>query len=228
MMDTGNPWLLHFTHVDNLGGIAEHGLLADGMRPEPSVECAQSEIKQRRRGIAIPVGPEGTVADYAPFYFAPRSPMLYRIHSGGVPGYRYGQRPLVYLVTRASRVLMSGLPWVASDRNAAVATARFTDKAEVLPDHIDWSVMDAEYWHNTPEDGSRVQRRMAEFLVHSSVPWETFTQVYTYDEEVAERGAEVFRPARAPSAGDRQTPLVFLENEEEAATRLRQANRGRV
>ncbi|TXK43878.1 DarT ssDNA thymidine ADP-ribosyltransferase family protein [Nonomuraea sp. C10] len=57
-----------------------------------------------------------------------------------------------------------------TDRNAAVATARFTAQAKELPTHIDWEIMAAQYWANTAEDGFRMQRRMAELLVHGASP----------------------------------------------------------
>ncbi|MGV9374264.1 type II toxin-antitoxin system toxin DNA ADP-ribosyl transferase DarT [Nonomuraea sp. NPDC003707] len=185
MMDVQDPWLLHFTHVDNLGSVARTGLVADNLQPPLVVECAEQGIKELRRTRSVPLGPLGVVADYVPFYFAPRSPMLYRINSGGVRGYDQGQTPLVYLVTRLSAIAASNLAWVASDRNAALATARFTTTQRELATHIDWALMEAEYWANTDEDGSRVQRRMAELLVHERVPWMVFSRVYAHTESVA-------------------------------------------
>ncbi|PRY01649.1 uncharacterized protein DUF4433 [Allonocardiopsis opalescens] len=137
MMDIENPWLLHFTHVQNLPGIIAQGLLAGSREPDISIDCGEPDIKQRRRHRDVPIEPFGVVADYVPFYFAARSPMLRRIHGGGVRGYEHGQEPLVYLVTRLSRVISLGTPWVATDRNAALATARYTSAAMDIPTHID-------------------------------------------------------------------------------------------
>jgi hypothetical protein len=171
MIDTADPRLLHFTHVENLAGIAASGLVADQHKPTGTVECADLSIKERRRSQVVPAGPGGVVADYAPCYFAPRSPMLYRIHKGGVLTYSGRQDELVYLVSRVSRVRQHGLAWVATDRNAALTTAKYTDQAPRLPSHIDWEVMEALIWKDTPADGSRRERRMAEFLVHGALPW---------------------------------------------------------
>jgi len=72
------------------------------------------------------VGPRGVVADYLPFYFAPRSPMLYAIARDNVPEYTGGVDPLVYLVTTADRLGQLRLPMLFIDRNAVLATAHFT------------------------------------------------------------------------------------------------------
>jgi hypothetical protein len=60
------------------------------------------------------------VADYVPFYFAPRSPMLYKLHKGGVPNYTNGQDPLVYLVSSAEAVAAGGASFVFSGGVARV------------------------------------------------------------------------------------------------------------
>jgi ssDNA thymidine ADP-ribosyltransferase, DarT len=74
MMNTTDPRILHFTHVKNLAGIAGSGLVADQHKPAGTVECADLSIKERRRSQTVLAGPGGVVADYTPFYFAPRSP----------------------------------------------------------------------------------------------------------------------------------------------------------
>lgn len=191
MSDVSNPWLYHFTHINNLPGIIAKGLVADSGEPALSVECGERGIKNRRRETRVPIDPGGVVADYAPFYFAARSPMLYRIHCGGVAGYQRGQGELVYLMTRLSHVESRQLRWIATDRNAVVAPCDFVDTATRLEVHIDWGLMKAERWADTPDDGSRKQRRMAEFLVHQHVPWSVFSHVAVQTEEMAERVREV-------------------------------------
>ncbi|GGL33575.1 hypothetical protein GCM10014719_38450 [Planomonospora parontospora subsp. antibiotica] len=185
--------MYHFTHVDNLPGITTKGLLADGRNPHVSVECAEPGIKERRRSNRVPIGPGGVVADYVPFYFAPRSPMLYRIHKGGVSGYQRSQDELIYLVTRLSRIQAYNLSWVASDLNAALATATFTDQASELETHLDHEVLEAKLWANTPEDGSRMQRRMAELLVYEHVPWGAFSHVAVRSDSSTRRVSDLLK-----------------------------------
>lgn len=117
------------------------------------------------------------MADYAPFYFAARSPMLRSIVGGQVSCYGSDQSHLVYLVTRLSQVQRQGLMWVATDRNAVLGTAKFTSEVSALPHHVDWPLMEARYWGNTVDDGSRRERRMAELLVHGTVPWPLFSHL---------------------------------------------------
>ena len=116
--------------------------------------------------------PGGVVADYVPFYFAPRSPMLYRIscdHRDGVPGrYPGGEDPLVYLVSSVDRVAASGRPWLATDGNAAAAVSRFAGGD--LTGLVDWPLMGETYWANDTADPDRERRRMAELLVHRRLP----------------------------------------------------------
>ncbi|NDU74146.1 DUF4433 domain-containing protein [Actinomadura sp. DSM 109109] len=199
-----DPWLLHFTHLDNLAEIARTGLLSDkGRRPDVH-ECGQPSIKERRRKRAVPVPPGGAVADYAPFYFAARSPMLRSILGGKVERYDSDQTHLIYLVTRLSKVVNAGLAWVATDRNAVLNTAKFTSDASKLADHVDWEIMKARYWGNTADDGFRRERRMAELLVYEAVPWDVFTHLAVC---CGDRAVEV----REQLAGARPIPRVLVK-----------------
>ena len=45
-----------------------------------TTEVGQPDIKLKRRHRVVPIDPGGVVADYVPFYFAARSPMLGSIH----------------------------------------------------------------------------------------------------------------------------------------------------
>jgi hypothetical protein len=194
--------VLHFTHLDHLRAVVQHGLLSDTTAQEKgllSVEIGNREIKARRRRRPVPLPPGGTGADYVPLYFAPRSPMLYAIHRGNVPEYSGGTDPLVYLVTTVERLLDLGCTVLTTDRNAVLDFATFRQGASGL-DEIDWQLMKATMWNNTVEEPDRMERRMAECLVHRVVPWEAFTEMHVRTEARRAQGEAVLKSmgARTP------------------------------
>src|SRR6266496_4939159 len=137
-------WVMHFTHVANLPGIARHGLLADtAARRSPSfqVEVGNQAIKDTRRRRPVPLPPYGVVADYVPFYFGARSPMMYVIDKGGVPTYTGGCDELVYLVSSVERLVELGLPTLFTDRNAALEFATYAADPAELNSLVDWRLM---------------------------------------------------------------------------------------
>lgn len=166
--------IVHFTHVRNLPGILAAGCLhADNQvdrRSALTVEAADLEIKSSRRMIRVGLAPFGCVADYVPFYFAPRSPMLYKLAMGGVPTYTEGQDPLIYLVSTVGAITVAGLRWLFSDGNCAATVTQMFDDPGLLDSVVDWPLMAARMWSNTADDPDRMRRRMAEFLVHERVP----------------------------------------------------------
>ncbi|MDR1511963.1 MAG: DUF4433 domain-containing protein [Propionibacteriaceae bacterium] len=192
----------HFTHVSNLAGIVRDGLLCDSaVSGSLQHEAGDQQIKRRRRQKAVPCDSGGVVADYVPFYFAPRSPMMYRITNphgragGGVATYGRPPHELVYLVSSVERLRRAGLTLVLSDRNAATEYATFCDDPGrwFAEGFIDWAVMRATYWSNTPDDPDRMERRMAECLVHRRVPWDAVASVATHDVAVARQARAAFQ-----------------------------------
>lgn len=169
-----NRPLYHFTHLRNLPGILERGYVGcDRLVREQGalqVDCGDQDIKRRRRSRKVDCPPGGVVADYVPFYFAPRSPMLYKIDKGSVPTYPEGQDPLIYLVTTPARLESAGSSGVFSDGNCAADITAFDNDLARLGTHVDWPLMAAERWNNTGEDPDRMRRRMAEFLVPERLP----------------------------------------------------------
>nr|WP_243717767.1 DarT ssDNA thymidine ADP-ribosyltransferase family protein [Actinomadura sp. KC345] len=127
------PGTIHGSCISHIWTISRRsrvrGLRSDKGRRPGVRECGQPSIKERRGKRPVPVPPGGAVADYAPFYFAARSPMLRSILGGKVERYDRDQTHLIYLVTRLSKVVGAGLYWVATDRNAVLDTAKFTSDA---------------------------------------------------------------------------------------------------
>jgi hypothetical protein len=140
----------------NLPGILAAGCLrADNLVDRSSglqVEAADLDIKASRKSVQVPLAPHGCVADYVPFYFAPRSPMLYRLYKGGVPNYAGGQDPLVYLISSAEAVAAAGASFVFSDGNCASAVTCFASDLTQIESVVDWEVMRAQMWANTADE----------------------------------------------------------------------------
>ena len=182
--------ILHMTRIERLASIVTHGLLPESecrRRQVAGIEIGYPHIKDRRAQTPVPCGPRGTLADYVPFYFAPRSPMLYAIGSGQLSDEASRTERIIYLVSTTERVDQSGLSRVISDRHPALAYARFTDQDQDLQDDsfVDWQLMFQTYWNNTPDEPDRKERRQAEYLVHPHVPWSLFDRIVTKTEEMA-------------------------------------------
>jgi len=186
--------LYHITHIRNLKSIISRGgILSDNEMNKENVkhvEIAHKNIKERRARKPVPLKPGGTLADYVPFYFAPRSPMLYAIHTGFVEGYMGGQESVLHLVTTVETVLSQNLPFVFTDGHAEMAFSDFYNDIDKLT-KIDWDIMKAEYWNDTPQDNDRKRRRQAEFLVYQFFPWNFFEEIAVINDTMVGRVDEI-------------------------------------
>jgi hypothetical protein len=182
--------ICHITHVENLPLIlSAGGLRACSTLRQRGVDytnIAHQTIQDRRATRLVHFGPGGTLHDYVPFYFAPRSPMLYTISRGNVEGYAEGQNPVVHLVSTAQAVQAAGLPFVFTDGHGIMVFSQFYDSLKHL-DQVDWNVMRSRQWADTPEDSDRKRRRQAEFLVHGFFPWNLVSQIGVVNAEMKVR-----------------------------------------
>ncbi len=175
-------WILHFTHLDNLAAIVDHGLSSDTSVQSSGhlvVEAGNMGIKSRRRNRVVDLSPGGTVADYTPFYFAPRSPMLFSLHKGNVPTFCEDTRDLIYLATTTEALAEQELTLIVSDRNAVLDYATMAYEPD-CDDLVDWDLMNVRYWADTAEDPDRRERRMAECLVWEPVEFTNFSVIVVH------------------------------------------------
>lgn len=186
-MSLDSTLIFHITQKDNLRKIVDSGgLIAQSQIQAQQVQycnIAHSSIQDRRSHTPVPCGPEGYLHDYVPFYFAPRSPMLYAIHMGNVDGCTAGQGDIIYLVTTAQKIASANHPYVFTDGHGIMAMSDFYEDLRYL-DEVDWQVMKAKYWNDTNTDPDRKRRRQAEFLVFQKLPWAMIEEITTIDEKM--------------------------------------------
>lgn len=172
--------IYHITDVGNLAKIVAAGGLAclNSLRANRTefVSIAHDSVQDRRGKTTVPCSRGGCLHDYVPFYFAPRSPMLYTISRNNVAHCPQGQDGVIYLVSTVESVRSCGISFAFTDGHGIVAISQFYDDLKHL-DKIDWDIMKARYWADTRNDGDRSRRRQAEFLVHSFLPMSLITAV---------------------------------------------------
>ena len=178
-----NPKIYHIVHVDRLPSIINDGYLwcdAEISRRYPQgvgTNIGMGKIKKRRmEKLTLNNYPDLHVGDCVPFYFCPRSVMLYVIHASNHPGlnYRCGQETIVHLEADLYEVVRradaNNIRWVFTSSNAGAYS--FEDYAHLSQlDKLDWDAIEAKNWQGR----SRVKQ--AEFLVEYSFPWHLISRI---------------------------------------------------
>ncbi len=180
LRETQSIQIYHITSLENLESIiANSGIFCKNAMTRQNIDCtniAHRHIQDRRAKIKVPNGPEGTLHDYVPFYFAPRSPMLYAIYKDTVSGYLEGQESIVYLVSNIQTITAGNRQFVFTDGHAVIEFTRFFENLKDL-DQIDWSIMTSRMWNDTLNDNDRKRRRQAEFLIYDFFPWKYVLEI---------------------------------------------------
>jgi hypothetical protein len=174
-------------HIDNLSVILDCGGMHAPNHP-PEEDCDYRaihnvDIQKIRRERLILCGPGGTVHDYVAFYFGPRSPMLYQLHTGWVENYSEGQTPLIYAVSTIETMVQAGREFVFSDGHGIAAFTQWFDNLDDL-DKVDWNTVYADFWADTMDDMDRQRRKQAEFLVHRFCPWDLIIRIGVLNDNV--------------------------------------------
>lgn len=178
-----NPSIYHITHVDNLPAIIVNGgLNSDAAviaRGGPTAAIGMGNIKYRRLSLPVSCHPGLNVGDCVPFYFCPRSIMLFVIHCANHPEltYRGGQGPIVHLESDLHTVVQwangQQRRWAFSLSNAGASYAEFRNSLTDLGD-VDWDAVASTNFSNnsyTPSGHQVKEGKQAEFLVHDAFPW---------------------------------------------------------
>jgi len=186
-----NPKIYHITHLENLAGIVDDVIWSDAERIERDLNCTvvgMSEIKRRRlEDIEVDCRPGTMVGEYVPFYFCPRSIMLYILHMGNSPdlSYRGGQRPILHLQADLDSVFEwleeNRRGWAVSNGNAGAYYTTFQADRVAIGD-LDWDAIRATDWRNPDIK----EHKQAEFLVYQSFPWELIESIGVYDQATAD------------------------------------------
>ena len=174
------PKVYHIVHVDRLASIAADGFLwSDAVLQQcqrQGTVIGMTEIKHRRLTNPVRCHRGLKVGGCVPFYFCPRSVMLYVIHMANHSqlDYRGGQDPIVHLQVDLHKAVRwadrNRQRWAFTLQNAAVRYVQARCNLAQL-DEIDWNAVQARAWRSCSES------KQAEFLVEYSFPWQLVRRI---------------------------------------------------
>lgn len=207
----GHPQIYHITHVENLPSVlAAGGLRSDaGMkaRSEEATSIGMSEIKLRRLRLPVRCHSGEYVGNCVPFYFCPRSIMLYLIHRGNhsALAYRGGQDAIVHLEADLHETVAwaesQGHFWAFSLSNAGASYAEFRDRLEQLGE-VDWSAVEATDFR----DRQIKEGKQAEFLVREFFSWNLVRRIGVNSPSMQNRVVRAL-------SGSRHRPVVEVRRD---------------
>ncbi len=122
------------------------------------------------------------MGECVPFYFCPRSVMLYVISMSNHPELEYaeGQEPIIHLEAD----LRESVAWANESRQRWAFTTSnagsyyFEDYSDLSQlDKINWDAVKASKWSGTGVDQSVKEDKQAEFLVEGLFPWELVSRI---------------------------------------------------
>ncbi len=175
--------IYHITDVDNLRGILdEDGLHSDvAMKLRNSKIIGYEHIKQRRmEEIRVDCQDGRFVGEFVPFYFCPRSPMLYTVNLGKTGRPPGCQKSIIHLVSSVAAGIQLKRPWAFSDGNAGTFHTSFYSELDAL-DRLDWQAIEATYWQG------QTHQKAAEFLVADFFPWLAVQSIACHNTAIAKQ-----------------------------------------
>lgn len=202
------PKIYHIAHVDRLPSIvATGGLLSDALVQVQALGgtmVGMNHIKQRRlTELQLSSHPGLFVGACVPFYFCPRSVMLYLIHRRNAElAYQGGQEPIIHLQADLGAVVAwaNAQParWAFTLSNAG--SYFFEDRNDLARlGEINWTAVQASNWGGGLKEG-----KQAEFLLEHRFPWHLV-------ERIGVQSANVYRQVvnALPAQGHRPTVEVL-------------------
>ena len=205
-----HPKIYHIVHVDRLFSIINDGFLwcdrEATLRRNTGTTIGMSSIKYRRLNeLTLSKFPDLHIGDCVPFYFCPRSVMLYIISQQNHPDLAYhdGQMPIIHIEADLYKTIewcnQAGKRWAFTLSNAG--SRYFEDRFDLerLSD-IDWIAVNATDWRDCKEG------KQAEFLVEYQFPWHLIDRIGVHSNGIHDQVVSLLN-------GITHRPCVTIERE---------------
>lgn len=195
-----DPKIYHIVHVDKLAAIVTDGFLFSdaviAQQPPKGTVIGMNNIKARRMNeLTLESHPGLHVGQCVPFYFCPRSVMLYLIHRRHPElTYHGGQNQIVHLVADLNGVVTwaqaNQRRWAFTLSNAG--SYYFEDRCDLGQlGEINWNAVQTNQWSGSPTK----EQKQAEFLLDRHFPWHLIEQIGVFDQSTGRQAVQAIAAA---------------------------------
>lgn len=199
--------LYHFTHLENLPSILEHGLLSKNEVQNLGInysDIAYESIQERRDDMGVPCGSGGCIHDYVPLYFCKRSPMLNAVVSNKISDEQF----IIYLEFPIQ--ILEQLHGVFTDHsaNTSVLPTFYENPSQLI--HLDWEAIDTWSWGSQHDIEGQIpvrRKKQAEALFYKSLELEYLKKIVVWDDSRRELVENEFKEHNT------KVPIITCEDD---------------
>lgn len=198
-----HPKIYHIVHADRLSSITHDGCLwCDAeiiRRSSPGTTIGMNRIKERRLSeLTLESHPGLFVGQCVPFYFCPRSVMLYLLYRRDHLDltYRDGQEAVIHLEAD----FHAAVAWADQNRKrwaftlSNAGSTYFEDRKSLSQLHeINWPAVGALQWSGVGVAPSVREGKQAEFLIEYCFPWHLVERIGVYSHKISQNVSDTLQ-----------------------------------
>lgn len=179
-------YAFRLTHIDNIQHIMSNGLVRalSPLRDENYVPIGDVQVIQVRKDRKF----QGyQLSDFMPFYFGPRSPMLYVIQHGYNGVRKVKPEDIVYFVVRIEDIINNNIDCIFTDGHALSSLTNYYYKSSLanLNNIVNYDDVYSTFW-NIEDDPDLKRRKEAELLINDDLPAHYIRGIIVYNEAARE------------------------------------------
>lgn len=194
--------IYHIVHIDRLESILRaknlycDKTITNNSSIYPGSNIGINSIKERRMcRYKLNTHPNLFVGDCVPFYYCPRSVMLYVIHQNldrvSDLSFQGGQDNIIHLESSFQTAIdfanANNLKWVFTDSNAGSNYFQDSNDLNLLTHFLDFKAINARQWNACKE------KKQAEFLIENLFPFELIERIGVKSIKVQQSVADLLK-----------------------------------
>ena len=176
-------YAFRITHINNISHIAKCGIVkaSSPLHDKNFQPIGDSQVIKLRKSEVV----NGYhIGDYIPFYFGPRSPMLYVIQHGYNGVQHVEPEKIVYCVIKLDDLIADGIECIFTDGHALSFLTSFYTKDDLvnIDSIVNYTDVYSSQW-NLEEDHDLKRRKEAELLIKDDLPAKYIKGYVVYNEK---------------------------------------------
>ena len=187
LINKHKKYCYRISHIKNLPKILEVGLCTKShpLASPNYIRIGNPEIINSRNSTKVRLANFGNIGDYVPFYFTPRSIMLYNIVTGyyGSLVPKVDRKDIIIIRCEINKLSKVNRFFFTDGQANDAFTKHYSDLSQL--DQLDWKIIQNSEFSKSSDDFDRARRYQAEFLVYNEVPVEAIESILVYNEGTA-------------------------------------------